>query len=144
VESRERFAKALHLIRRAWTETRPFGWLGHYYQYCTISIWPRPTQQPHPPLSMSGSSPEAEEFAARNHIGIGFAVTTVPLAMARRERSPGRKTSPTNCRAITGISLPAAVTGSSSRRSCRLIAWRSRSLTRPRKAAGSPARSAAC
>ena len=24
-ESRERFAEALHLIRRAWTETRPFG-----------------------------------------------------------------------------------------------------------------------
>ena len=37
-------------------------------------------QQPHPPLYMSGSSPEAGEFAARNHIGIGFAFTTVPLA----------------------------------------------------------------
>jgi len=55
-ESRERFAEALHLIRRAWTETRPFGWLGRYYQYRTISIWPRPVQQPHPPLYMSGSS----------------------------------------------------------------------------------------
>ena len=79
-ESRDRFAEALHLIRRAWTETRPFGWLGRYYQYRTISIWPRPVQQPHPPLYMSGSSPEAGEFAARNHIGIGFAFTTVPLA----------------------------------------------------------------
>jgi alkanesulfonate monooxygenase SsuD/methylene tetrahydromethanopterin reductase-like flavin-dependent oxidoreductase (luciferase family) len=79
-ESRERFAEALHLIRRAWTETRPFGWLGRYYQYRTISIWPRPVQQPHPPLYMSGSSPEAGEFAARNRIGIGFAFTTVPLA----------------------------------------------------------------
>jgi alkanesulfonate monooxygenase SsuD/methylene tetrahydromethanopterin reductase-like flavin-dependent oxidoreductase (luciferase family) len=29
---------------------------------------------------MSGSSPEAGEFAARNRIGIGFAFTTVPLA----------------------------------------------------------------
>src|SRR6516164_720931 len=79
-ESRERFAEALHLIRRAWTETRPFGWLGRYYQYRTISIWPRPVQQPHPPLYMSGSSPEAGEFAAKNHIGIGFAFTSVPLA----------------------------------------------------------------
>jgi len=41
-ESRERFAEALHLIHCAWTETRPFGWLGRYYQYRTISIWPRP------------------------------------------------------------------------------------------------------
>src|SRR5262249_26725670 len=79
-ESRERFAEALHLIRRAWTETRPFGWLGRYYQYRTISIWPRPVQQPHPPLYMSGSSPEAGEFAAANHIRIRFGFTTVPLA----------------------------------------------------------------
>jgi len=79
-ESRERFAEALELIRRAWTETRPFGWLGRYYQYRTISIWPRPVQQPHPPLYMSASSPEAGEFAAKNHIGVGFAFTTVPLA----------------------------------------------------------------
>jgi alkanesulfonate monooxygenase SsuD/methylene tetrahydromethanopterin reductase-like flavin-dependent oxidoreductase (luciferase family) len=79
-ESRERFAEALQLIRRAWTEVRPFGWLGRYYQYRAISIWPRPVQQPHPPLFMSGSSPEAGAFAAKNHIGIGFAFTTVPLA----------------------------------------------------------------
>jgi alkanesulfonate monooxygenase SsuD/methylene tetrahydromethanopterin reductase-like flavin-dependent oxidoreductase (luciferase family) len=79
-ESRERFAEALHLIRRAWTETQPFGWLGRYYQYRTIAIWPRPVQKPHPPIYMSGSSPEAGAFAARNRIGLGFAFTTVPLA----------------------------------------------------------------
>jgi alkanesulfonate monooxygenase SsuD/methylene tetrahydromethanopterin reductase-like flavin-dependent oxidoreductase (luciferase family) len=79
-ESRERFAEALDLIRRAWTERRPFGWLGRYYQYRTVSIWPRPVQAPHPPLYMSGSSPEAGEFAAKNRIGVGFAFTTVPLA----------------------------------------------------------------
>ena len=58
-ESRERFAEAVHLIRRAWTEMQPFGWLGRYYQYRTVSIWPRPIQKPHPPMYMSGSSPEA-------------------------------------------------------------------------------------
>jgi alkanesulfonate monooxygenase SsuD/methylene tetrahydromethanopterin reductase-like flavin-dependent oxidoreductase (luciferase family) len=79
-ESRARFAEALHLIRRAWTETQPFGWLGRYYQYRTIAIWPRPVQKPHPPIYMSGSSPEAGEFAAHNRIGLGFAFTTVPLA----------------------------------------------------------------
>jgi alkanesulfonate monooxygenase SsuD/methylene tetrahydromethanopterin reductase-like flavin-dependent oxidoreductase (luciferase family) len=31
-------------------------------------------------MYMSGSSPEAGAFAARNQIGIGFAFTTVPLA----------------------------------------------------------------
>src|SRR6516165_10003055 len=79
-ESRERFAEALHLICRSWTEQEPFGWTGKYYQYQTISIWPRPVQKPHPPIFMPGSSPEAGEFAARNRIGVGFAFTTVPLA----------------------------------------------------------------
>ncbi len=31
---------------------------------------------------MSGPSPEAGAFAAQNHVGIGFAFTTVPLAKA--------------------------------------------------------------
>jgi alkanesulfonate monooxygenase SsuD/methylene tetrahydromethanopterin reductase-like flavin-dependent oxidoreductase (luciferase family) len=79
-ESRARFAESLEIIRRAWTEPQPFGWQGRYYQYKTISIWPRPVQKPHPPIYMSGSSPEAGELAARNRIGLGFAFTTVPLA----------------------------------------------------------------
>jgi alkanesulfonate monooxygenase SsuD/methylene tetrahydromethanopterin reductase-like flavin-dependent oxidoreductase (luciferase family) len=101
-ESRERFAEALLLIRRAWTETQPFGWLGRYYQYRTISIWPRPIQKPHPPIYMSGSSPEAGEFAARNQIGLGFAFTTVPLARKavqhyrERARASGWEPTPDN------------------------------------------------
>jgi alkanesulfonate monooxygenase SsuD/methylene tetrahydromethanopterin reductase-like flavin-dependent oxidoreductase (luciferase family) len=79
-ESRARFAEAMEIIRRAWTEPQPFGWQGRYYQYRSISVWPRPVQQPHPPLYMSASSPEAGEYAAKNRIGIGFAFTTVPMA----------------------------------------------------------------
>jgi alkanesulfonate monooxygenase SsuD/methylene tetrahydromethanopterin reductase-like flavin-dependent oxidoreductase (luciferase family) len=79
-ESRERFVEALKLIIRAWTEPQPFGWLGRYYEYRTISIWPRPVQQPHPPIFMSISSPEMAQLAAANHISAGFAVTTVALA----------------------------------------------------------------
>ena len=79
-ESRERFEEALALILAAWTQTEPFGWQGRYYEYRTISIWPRPVQQPHPKIYMSGSSPESGEFAARNRVGLGFAFTNVPLA----------------------------------------------------------------
>jgi alkanesulfonate monooxygenase SsuD/methylene tetrahydromethanopterin reductase-like flavin-dependent oxidoreductase (luciferase family) len=81
-ESRDRFEEALKLIVRAWTEPQPFGWQGRHYQYRAISIWPRPVQQPHPPIYMSGSSPESGEFAARNRIKLGFAVTTLPMASA--------------------------------------------------------------
>ena len=79
-ESRERFQEAMALIRKCWTEPQPFGWQGRYYEFRSISIWPRPVQKPHPPIYMSGSSPESGEFAARNHIRLGFAVTTLPLA----------------------------------------------------------------
>jgi alkanesulfonate monooxygenase SsuD/methylene tetrahydromethanopterin reductase-like flavin-dependent oxidoreductase (luciferase family) len=79
-ESRERFQEALQLIVRAWTEPQPFGWQGRYYEYRAISIWPRPIQQPHPPIYMSGSSPESGEFAARHRLRLGFAFTTVPIA----------------------------------------------------------------
>jgi alkanesulfonate monooxygenase SsuD/methylene tetrahydromethanopterin reductase-like flavin-dependent oxidoreductase (luciferase family) len=79
-ETRDRFEEALKLIVRAWTEPQPFGWQGRHFEYRAISIWPRPAQQPHPPIFMSGSSPEAGEWAARNRINVGFAVTTVPIA----------------------------------------------------------------
>jgi len=79
-ETRGRFEEALTLIVRAWTEPQPFGWQGRYFEYRAVSIWPRPIQQPHPPIYMSASSPEAGEWAAKNHIGVGFAVTTVPIA----------------------------------------------------------------
>ena len=79
-ESRGRFEEALQLIRMAWTERRPFGWQGRYYQYRSISIWPRPVQEPHPPIYMSGSSRESGKFAAENKVGLGFAVTTVQRA----------------------------------------------------------------
>jgi len=52
-ESRERFAEAVSLIRRCWTELEPFGWEGKYYQNRTVSIWPRPVQQPHPLVRIS-------------------------------------------------------------------------------------------
>jgi alkanesulfonate monooxygenase SsuD/methylene tetrahydromethanopterin reductase-like flavin-dependent oxidoreductase (luciferase family) len=81
-ESRGRFEEAMALIVRAWTEPQPFGWQGRYFRFRDISIWPRPVQQPHPPIYMSASSPEAGEFAARQRVSIGFAVTTLSRAAA--------------------------------------------------------------
>ena len=80
-ESRGRFNEGLELIKMAWTEREPFGWQGRYFEYRSISIWPRPVQSPHPPIYMSGSSQESGKYAAANRIGIGFAATTLPLAV---------------------------------------------------------------
>jgi alkanesulfonate monooxygenase SsuD/methylene tetrahydromethanopterin reductase-like flavin-dependent oxidoreductase (luciferase family) len=79
-ESRSRFEEAWELVMRAWTDTEPFGWEGAHYHFRTISIWPRPIQQPLPPVFISGSSRESAEFAATHRIGLGLAFTNLPLA----------------------------------------------------------------
>src|SRR5262249_19224949 len=71
VESRERTDEGMELLLRAWTEPQPFGWQGRHFQYRTVSIWPRPLQQPHPPTFALGTSREALAFAARHHLGCG-------------------------------------------------------------------------
>src|SRR5919206_4377315 len=39
-ESRARFEEGVELMLRAWTEPRPFGWQGRFYQFPVVSIWP--------------------------------------------------------------------------------------------------------
>src|SRR6266852_8845419 len=70
-ESRERTVDGMELILRAWKEPQPFGWQGRHFQYRTVSVWPKPLQQPLPPMYALGTSREASDFAARNHIGLG-------------------------------------------------------------------------
>ncbi|MFQ6029970.1 MAG: LLM class flavin-dependent oxidoreductase, partial [Dehalococcoidia bacterium] len=48
-ESRGKLIEGMDLILKALTEPQPFSWEGRYYQYRTVSIWPRPVQQPMPP-----------------------------------------------------------------------------------------------
>jgi alkanesulfonate monooxygenase SsuD/methylene tetrahydromethanopterin reductase-like flavin-dependent oxidoreductase (luciferase family) len=70
-EARERTDEGMALILKAWTEPEPFGWQGRHFQYRTVSIWPRPRQQPHPPTFALGTSRESLTFAARHRLGCG-------------------------------------------------------------------------
>jgi alkanesulfonate monooxygenase SsuD/methylene tetrahydromethanopterin reductase-like flavin-dependent oxidoreductase (luciferase family) len=70
-EARERTSEGMELVLKAWTEPQPFGWQGRHFQFRTVSVWPRPTQQPHPPTYALGTSRESCEFAARHHLGLG-------------------------------------------------------------------------
>jgi len=64
-ESHERFHEAHDLILRAWTETGPFPFYGKYYQFNYVNTWPRPYQQPHPPIWIpSQGSRETIEWAS--------------------------------------------------------------------------------
>jgi alkanesulfonate monooxygenase SsuD/methylene tetrahydromethanopterin reductase-like flavin-dependent oxidoreductase (luciferase family) len=84
-EARERTDEGMELILKAWTEPQPFGWQGRHFQYRTVSIWPRPQCQPHPPTYALGTSAEAGEFAARNRLGLGVSYGTFEL-MAKATR----------------------------------------------------------
>ena len=65
--SRERFYEAAELIIRAWTEPGPFAFDGKFYRYHYVNPWPRPLQQPHPPVwcPSQGSNETVEWAAAR-------------------------------------------------------------------------------
>jgi len=70
-ESRGRFAEAWDLVVRAWTEPEPFDFHGEYYRYEDVYIWPRPVQEPHPPLWMPAESERSIQFAVDRRVPIG-------------------------------------------------------------------------
>ena len=70
-ESRARFAQANELIHKAWTQQGVFDWESEYYQFPSVSIWPRPTQQPHPPVLYSANSETSAIYAAKEKGMIG-------------------------------------------------------------------------
>lgn len=69
-ESRARFDEAWQIVRRAWTE-EVFSFDGQFWSYQDVAIWPRPVQQPHPPVwvPVTGSK-ETIEWADRKNIPI--------------------------------------------------------------------------
>ena len=52
---RERHTEAHDLIMRAWQERAPFIFNGKFNKQRYVNIWPRPLQQPHPPVWVPGS-----------------------------------------------------------------------------------------
>ena len=69
-ESRERFEEAFDIVTRAWSED-VFSYEGRFWSYKDVSIWPRPIQQPRPPIMIPiVGSKESIEFAAKHDLGI--------------------------------------------------------------------------
>jgi alkanesulfonate monooxygenase SsuD/methylene tetrahydromethanopterin reductase-like flavin-dependent oxidoreductase (luciferase family) len=51
---RDKYDEAHRLIIQAWTRPEPFSFNGKYTQLRYVNIWPRPLQQPHPPVWIPG------------------------------------------------------------------------------------------
>jgi alkanesulfonate monooxygenase SsuD/methylene tetrahydromethanopterin reductase-like flavin-dependent oxidoreductase (luciferase family) len=54
VTVREKYREGNDLIIKAWTATEPFPFNGKYTKLRYVNIWPRPIQQPHPPVWVPG------------------------------------------------------------------------------------------
>jgi alkanesulfonate monooxygenase SsuD/methylene tetrahydromethanopterin reductase-like flavin-dependent oxidoreductase (luciferase family) len=65
--SRARFEEAHDLIIKAWTTREPFQWISPNYEFRYVNVWPRPLQDPHPPIYIPGAgSTETMRWVARH------------------------------------------------------------------------------
>jgi alkanesulfonate monooxygenase SsuD/methylene tetrahydromethanopterin reductase-like flavin-dependent oxidoreductase (luciferase family) len=63
---REKYYEGHDLIIKAWTEPEVFAFNGKYTQLRYVNIWPRPLQQPHPPVWIpGGGSVETWEWTTK-------------------------------------------------------------------------------
>ena len=63
--SHERFQEAHDLIVKEWTEPGPVSFEGQHFNIRYVNLWPRPYQQPHPPIWIpSQGSTETVEWAS--------------------------------------------------------------------------------
>lgn len=74
VQMSERMWEAIELIQKAWTtHDGPFNWEGRFFQQRHVNIWPRPYQQPNPPVWVTAMSPgSAARVADNNYVIASF------------------------------------------------------------------------
>lgn len=82
-QNRDRFYEAHDLIVKAWTTREPFYWEGKFYQHRFVNPFPRPYQQPHPPIwTSSGSNLEHIRWASEQDYT--FASFLTPYEVTKR------------------------------------------------------------
>ena len=83
--SHARYYEAHELILRAWTEIGPFRYHGRHYQFDYVNLWPRPVQQPHPPVWIpSQGSSETVEWCAAAERKYTYLQTFSPVKSAQK------------------------------------------------------------
>jgi alkanesulfonate monooxygenase SsuD/methylene tetrahydromethanopterin reductase-like flavin-dependent oxidoreductase (luciferase family) len=93
VNMADRMWEAHDLIKKAWTtHDGPFNWEGRYFNYRQVNIWPRPYQEPHPPIWFTGlSSTQMPKIAEHGYVAAtfltGFAQTKTIFDTYRAQRA---------------------------------------------------------
>ena len=70
----DRFWEAHDLILKCWTShDGPFNFEGRWFHGREVNVWPRPYQQPHPPVWITmGSKGSGARIASHKHVGAVF------------------------------------------------------------------------
>ena len=68
----ERYWEAIDLVTKALTyQEGPFSWEGKHYTHRHVNIWPRPWQEPHPPMWAATGDPDtAREVGRRGMVNV--------------------------------------------------------------------------
>jgi alkanesulfonate monooxygenase SsuD/methylene tetrahydromethanopterin reductase-like flavin-dependent oxidoreductase (luciferase family) len=74
-ESRGRFEEAYELILKAWTEP-VWSYKGRFFEFEDCALWPRPLQQPHPPVWVAARSAESLEWCAARRLPVAQVYAT--------------------------------------------------------------------
>jgi alkanesulfonate monooxygenase SsuD/methylene tetrahydromethanopterin reductase-like flavin-dependent oxidoreductase (luciferase family) len=74
-ESRGRFEEAYELILRAWTSP-VWSYKGRFFEFEDCALWPRPLQQPHPPVWVAARSAESLEWCATRRLPVAQVYST--------------------------------------------------------------------
>ncbi len=85
-ETRGQWDEALHMIPKMWMEDE-FSWDSEHFKMPPRNVLPKPIQEPHPPLWMSGTQPDSAILAGERGIGFMHFSMSDPVGMDAKVKS---------------------------------------------------------
>ena len=86
-KARARFREAHELLIAAMTHPGPFEWNGEFFQIPYVNLWPKPLQQPHPPIFIpGGGSIETLQLVAKHRYTYFPVLNPRPVFLKNLER----------------------------------------------------------
>jgi alkanesulfonate monooxygenase SsuD/methylene tetrahydromethanopterin reductase-like flavin-dependent oxidoreductase (luciferase family) len=84
-QSRARMEEGVDVLLQAWTQER-VNYAGRYWQIHNVPVYPKPLQQPHPPLAFAVTSPETIAWTASHGYRMLSSGLGTPLSQTTKNR----------------------------------------------------------
>jgi alkanesulfonate monooxygenase SsuD/methylene tetrahydromethanopterin reductase-like flavin-dependent oxidoreductase (luciferase family) len=92
-ESHDRYREAADFIVRAWTSTAPMSYRGKHFEVDGYSYFPKPVQQPYPPIYASaGGTEDSFRWAGERGFHLGTALFLPDISKVAHDIALYRKT----------------------------------------------------